>query len=121
MWSNGYTGTGSTVGNKHSILPTSVLHLWADPRRIIIHGLDGSSRKILITHMESAETPSTTGRSLPPVAVWCNVETGFNMNNQHELVSYRGDTAALGMTNQLVLILSALLDQLTVIIRGKKV
>ena len=45
--------------------------------------------------MESAETPSTTGRSLPPVAVWCNVETGFNMNNQHELVSYRGDTAAL--------------------------
>ena len=95
MWSNGYTGTGSTVGNKHSILPTSVLHLWADPRRIIIHGLDGSSRKILITHMESAETPSTTGRSLPPVAVWCNVETGFNMNNQHELVSYRGDTSAI--------------------------
>jgi len=69
MWSNGYTGTGSTVGNKHSILPTSVLHLWADPRRIIIHGLDGSSRKIILAHMESAETPSTTGRSLPPVAV----------------------------------------------------
>ena len=72
--------------------------------------------------MESAETPSTTGRSLPPVAVWCNVETGFNMNNQHETVTYRGDTSAVWDDHQtLVLILSALLDQLTVIIQGKKV
>lgn len=95
MWSNGYTGTTNTIGGKHSIVPTSVLHLWADPRRIIIHGLDFSGGKITLAHMESAETLSTTGRSLPPVAVWCNVETGYSTNNVHETVTYRGDGTAL--------------------------
>lgn len=95
MWSNGYTGTATSLGQKHSIMPTSILHLWADPRRIILHGSDGTGRKIFLTHMESAETPSTTGRSLPPVAVWCNVETGYTTNNVHETVTYRGDTSAV--------------------------
>ena len=98
MWSNGYTSTNAAIGDCHGVMPSSV-HVWADPRRIILHGADGNGYKILLSHMEAAETPSTTAFTLPPVAVYCTVSSGYNMSTSEDnAVSYRGDTQALWQT-----------------------
>ena len=98
MWSNGYTGTSAGIGDCHGVMPVSV-HVWADPRRIILHGQDGNGAKIFITHMESAETPSTTAFNLPPVAVFLNVQAVTNVSlTEDNSVSYRGDTQAVWHT-----------------------
>ena len=62
MFSNGYTGSTASKGDCHGVMPTTI-HVWADPRRIILHGQDGNGKKTLITHMEAAETPSTNAYS----------------------------------------------------------
>jgi hypothetical protein len=92
MWSNGYTGNNTAQGGSNAIMPTGI-HVWADPRRIIFHGVDNDSRNVLLTHMEASETPNTTYRNLPPVAVFCN-GVGIDLT-AGEQVSYRGDTSAV--------------------------
>ena len=95
MFSNGYTGTSANNGDCHGVMPTTI-HVWADPRRIILHGQDGNGKKTLITHMEAAETPSTEAFTLPPVAVFFTTQSGYNLTtNTSESISYRGDGNAL--------------------------
>ena len=95
MFSNGYSATTASRGDCHGVMPTTI-HVWADPRRIILHGQDGNGKKTLITHMEAAETPSTEAFTLPPVAVFFTTQSGYNLTtNTTESISYRGDGNAL--------------------------
>ena len=76
MYSNGYTGTDSDHGDANGICGNAEhsdngIHIFADNRRIIIHGKDGNNNTVLLMNGEFTENDTTTRYSLVPQAQIC--------------------------------------------------
>ena len=96
--SNGYTGTSTDYGDANGICGNAEhsdngIHIFADNRRIIIHGKDGNNNTVLLMNGEFTENDTTTRYSLVPQAQIClaNMYHSTADNN----VSYRGDNSAI--------------------------
>lgn len=61
----GYTGTTSTNLGSGGSLPNTI-YIWAEPRKIVLYGIDGGGRYSVHAMLEAAETASTTYHSLAP-------------------------------------------------------
>lgn len=70
----GYNGSTTNRFNNCGSLPTTV-HIWADPRKLVLYGTDGLGKASVHAMLEAAETASTTYYSLAPQGKfhWCNV------------------------------------------------
>ena len=95
LYSNGYNGTSSSYGENHGICGNTEhsdqgIHIFADNRRIIIHGKDGKNHTLTLINGEFAENDTTTRYSLVPHAQMC-LNSMYHIADTRN-VSYRGDT-----------------------------
>ena len=93
--SNGYDGTSSSYGENYGICGNTEhsdqgIHIFADNRRIIIHGKDGKNHTVTLINGEFAETDTTTRYTLVPQAQMC-LSSMYHISDVRN-VSYRGDT-----------------------------
>ena len=73
MFGNGYTSTNSAIGDINGICGNTEhsdlgIHIFADARRILIHGKDGNNHVCFMVNAEFTETATTTAETLVPVA-----------------------------------------------------
>ena len=98
MLSNGYTGTSTDYGDANGICGNAEhsdngIHIFADNRRIIMHGKDGNNNTVLLMNGEFVENDTTTRYSLVPQAQICLANMYHSTTNNN--VSYRGDNYAI--------------------------
>jgi len=99
MWSNGYTSTASNVGDVNGICGNTEhsdlgIHIFADARRILIHGKDGNNHVCFMVNAEFTETATTTAQTLVPVAQLMCCDQNRNYGG-YENISYRGEGGAI--------------------------
>lgn len=95
MFGNGYTSTNSAIGDVHGICGNSEhsdlgIHIFADARRILIHGKDGNNHTVFMVNAEFTETATTTAETLVPVAQLFCCDQNRNHNGYLSTL-YRGN------------------------------
>lgn len=73
MYTDGYSSTSTNYMNQQCLdVDGSVVHIWAEPRKIMMAGMSNYTFSYpgLITHIESAESTTSTWQNLVPCATW---------------------------------------------------
>lgn len=73
MYTDGYSSTSTTYMNQQCLdVDGSTVHIWAEPRKIMMVGMQNYSitQPGLIAHIESAESTTSTWQNLVPCATW---------------------------------------------------
>lgn len=91
LWSFGYSSTNSTYLARNSFNPASTIHVFAEPRKLMLFGTTHSNTNYCQGQFEAAETPNTTYRQLPPTVFYTWGRTNLSSTASGDLQSaYRG-------------------------------
>lgn len=91
-WSYGYSSTSTTYFNRNSFNPASTIHVFAEPRKLMLFGETHSGTSYCQGQFEAAETPNTTYRQLPPTVLftWGKTTISNTSGSTGKQGSFRG-------------------------------
>jgi hypothetical protein len=96
MYTDGYESTSTNYMNQQCLrVWGSTIHLWAEPRKIMMVGVQNytGSQTGLIAHIESAESTTSTWKSLVPCATWQHWGNTYNPTGNNSRWGFRNNTS----------------------------